>query len=103
MSDAPLHIFVDEAGDTTLFGRHGKVLIGEDGASRFFIVGRLEVDDTQALMDDLKRLRAELLADPLLQGAPSMKPEREKTALFFSRQGRSAGSAASGFSCAAQA
>ena len=83
MSDAPLQIFVDEAGDTTLFGRHGKVLIGEDGASRFFIVGRLEVDDTLALTDDLERLRAELLADPLLQGVPSMMPEREKTALFF--------------------
>lgn len=83
MSEVPLHVFVDEAGDTTLFGRHGKVLIGEEGASRFFIVGRLEVDDLSGLTADLEHLRAELLADPLLQGAPSMKPEREKTALFF--------------------
>ena len=37
--------FVDEAGDTTLFGRYGKVLVGTEAASRFFIVGRLEVDD----------------------------------------------------------
>lgn len=83
MSDAPLHIFVDEAGDTTLFGRHGKVLIGEEGASRFFIVGRLEVDDTKGLTEDLDSLRAELLADPLLQGVPSMDPKRGKTARFF--------------------
>jgi len=79
----PLHYFVDEAGDTTLFGRYGKVLVGEEGVSRFFIVGRLEVDDAQSLADDLVRLRAEMLADPLLKGVPSMDPIREKTALFF--------------------
>ncbi len=83
MSNAPLHLFVDEAGDTTLFGRHGKVLIGEEGASRFFIVGRLEVDHTRKLTEDLDRLRAELLADPLLQSVPSMDPKRGKTARFF--------------------
>ena len=75
--------FVDEAGDTTLFGRHGKVLIGTEAVSRFFIVGRLEVDDTDALEADISALRAELLADPLLQAVPSMKADAGKTALFF--------------------
>ena len=36
-----VNYFVDEAGDTTLFGRYGKVLIGTEAVSRFFIVGRL--------------------------------------------------------------
>ena len=75
--------FVDEAGDTTLFGRHGKVLVGTDAASRFFIVGRLEVDDAPALEADIAALRAELLADPLLQAVPPMKAGAGKTALFF--------------------
>jgi hypothetical protein len=75
--------FVDEAGDTTLFGRHGKVLIGTEAVSRFFIVGRLEVDDADALEADVAALRAELLADPLLQAVPSMKVDAGKTALFF--------------------
>lgn len=83
MSSPPLHYFVDEAGDTTLFGRYGKVCLGEGGVSRFFVVGRLEVDDAQALAGDLDRLRSELLADPLLNTVPSMQPERQKTALFF--------------------
>ena len=43
---------VDEAGDTTLICRHGKVLIGTEAVSRFFIVGRLEVDDIDALEAD---------------------------------------------------
>lgn len=83
MSTVPLHYFVDEAGDTTLFSRHGKEGLGADGVSRFFIVGRLEVDDAPALEADLDGLRAELLADPLLNSVPSMQPERQKTALFF--------------------
>ena len=51
--------------------------------SRFFIVGRLEVDDAQALESDVTALRAQLTADPLLQAVPSMKPDAGKTALFF--------------------
>ena len=75
--------FVDEAGDTTLFGRHGKVLVDTEAVSRFFIVGRLEVDDVAALDADVAALRAQLVGDPLLQAVPSMKPEAGKTALFF--------------------
>ena len=78
-----LSYFVDEAGDTTLFGRHGTVLVGTEALSRFFIVGRLEVDDVAALEADTSALRAELLADPLLQAVPSMKADAGKTALFF--------------------
>lgn len=77
------HHFVDEAGDTTLFGRHGKVLVGTDQTSRFFIVGRLEVDDLPALEADVAALRAQLMVDPLLQAVPSMKAEAGKTASFF--------------------
>ena len=80
---AATHHFVDEAGDTTLFGRFGKVLVGTDAVSRFFIVGRLEVDDLAALEADVAALRAQLMADPLLQAVPSMKPDAGKTALFF--------------------
>ena len=77
------HSFVDEAGDTTLFGQYGQVLVGTPDASRYFIVGRLEVDDIASLEADIVKLRAELLADPLLQGVPSMRPEKKKTAISF--------------------
>jgi hypothetical protein len=78
-----IHYFVDEAGDTTLFGRYGKPLVGTTGTSRFFMVGRLEVDDFAALDAALAALRAQLLADPLLNTVPSMQPAAGKTALFF--------------------
>lgn len=75
--------FVDEAGDTTLFGRHGMVLVGTEVVSRFFMVARLEVPDVEALEADIASLRAELLSDPLLNSVPSMQVATGKTALFF--------------------
>lgn len=85
-ADSPMttrHYFVDEAGDTTLFGRYGKVLVGTDAVSSYFLVGRLEVEDVDALQADIDTLRDTLLADPLLRSVPSMQPATGKTALFF--------------------
>ena len=45
------HYFVDEGGDGTLFSRTGKVLVGTEGCSRFFILGLLDVPDPMALND----------------------------------------------------
>jgi hypothetical protein len=75
--------YVDEAGDTTLFSRYGKALVGTEVVSAYFMVGRLEVADVDALQVDLDALRRELLSDPLLQAIPSMQAGAAKTALFF--------------------
>jgi len=77
------YYFVDEAGDTTIFGQHGKVLIGEPGCSRFFILGVLDIPNPVVLQDELDDLRQSLLADPYFKKVPSMQPEAHKTALMF--------------------
>jgi len=78
-----IRYFVDEAGDPRLFQRRRKLALGTEGVSDYFILGKLEVDDPVALSRDLEALRAELLADPYLKSAPSMQPERKKTATLF--------------------
>jgi hypothetical protein len=79
-----LSIFVDEAGDPTLFGgRQGRSLVGSPGCSRYFILGKLEVDNPPTLAHKLKVLQAELLADPYFSGVESFRPERKKTAHAF--------------------
>lgn len=78
-----VHYFVDEAGDPTLFNRKGRGIVGDQGCSRYFILGKLEIEDPAALDAELRRLRAELLADPYFKGVPSMQPESKKTALAF--------------------
>lgn len=76
-------LFVDEAGDPTLFHSSGKPIVGTEGCSRFFIIGKLEVDDPPALSQSLTDLRQEMLADPYFAGVESFRPERKKTALLF--------------------
>lgn len=77
------HYFVDEAGDGTLFDRRGKVRIGTEGCSQFFIVGFVDVPYPTDLAQRLEQLRATLLADPYFQRVPSMRPEERKTAFAF--------------------
>ncbi len=78
-----LHFFVDEAGDPTLFDAKGRILVGEEGCSKTFILGKLDVEDPAALHRALEQLRADLLADPYFRRVPSMQPERGKTARAF--------------------
>jgi hypothetical protein len=75
--------FIDEAGDTTLFDRRGKHLLVGNGASKFFILGKILVADPTDLRKELRQLREELLADPYFRGVPSMQPDARKTAVLF--------------------
>jgi hypothetical protein len=77
------YYFVNEAGDTTIFSQRGKVLIGIQGCSRYFILGVLDIPDPEPLHRELETLRQSLLADPYFRKVPSMRPEGRKTALMF--------------------
>ncbi len=77
------YYFVDEAGDATLFNRHGKLIVGDEGCSNYFILGLLDIPEPKLLEQELTELRKHLLADPYLKGVPSMQSEAKKTALAF--------------------
>lgn len=83
MTSDILHIFVDEAGDPTLFANRRRAIVGTPGCSRYFILGKLEVDDPVGLGQRLLALRAELVANPYFNGVPSFDPVRGKTAVAF--------------------
>jgi hypothetical protein len=79
-----LHLFVDEAGDPTLFHPpSGKLIADTPDCSRFFLLGKLEVQDPAELADQLTTLRHELLADLYFSGVESFRPERKKTSILF--------------------
>lgn len=75
--------YVDEAGDPVLFNDKGNVLIGTNGCSRFFMLGKLDVVHPHELSTKLTKLRHELLADPYFAGVPSFDPAYRKTACQF--------------------
>ena len=78
-----LDFFVDEAGDDTLFDKKGRVIVGQEGCSNYFILGTTFVPHPDQLKRDLEALRAQLLADPYFKGVPSMQENARKTARSF--------------------
>lgn len=76
-------LFIDEAGDPTLFSGKGQPLVGSPGCSRYFILGKLEVEDPLVLSQALTALRQEMITDPYFAGVPSFDPTRQKTAIQF--------------------
>jgi hypothetical protein len=78
-----IHYFVDEAGTPTLFRRRRESIVGQEGCSNYFILGKLEADDPAVLQQQLDGLRAEVLAHSYFKGVPSMQPTQKKTALMF--------------------
>jgi len=77
------YIFVDEAGDPTIFDSKGRSLVGTKGCSNYFILGKLTVDDPTGVAKALTELREQMKADPFFITAESFKPERKKTAILF--------------------
>lgn len=77
------HYYVDEAGDGAIFDARGRVIIGTEGCSRFFMLGLLDVAKPDALGADIGDLRATLLQDPYFKNIPSMQAKSKKTAVFF--------------------
>lgn len=80
---ATCHYYVDEAGDSILFNRKKRMIVGQEGCSKYFILGVLQVGDPIALDSALTDLRERLLSDPYLSNVPSMQLERRKTAIAF--------------------
>lgn len=77
------HYFVDEAGDLTIFGKGGKVVLGQEDVSRCFMLGSAVLPDPSLAHSKLEALRQELMEDPFFSYAPSMHPDNKKTARCF--------------------
>ena len=77
------HYFIDEAGDGVLFGKRGRVIVGSEGNSRFFMIGLLRVEDPARLESEVAELRRRILSDPYFADVPSLRKENRKTALAF--------------------
>ncbi len=75
--------FVDEAGDGVIFNAKGRIIVGDEGCSRYFVLGLADISQPESLAQDMDGLRAHLLADPYFKGVPSMHIDSGKTAVAF--------------------
>ncbi len=77
------HYFVDEAGDLSFFNKKGRIIVGQPGASKFFMVGVAQIAEPEAVAWELNILRSRLTTHPRYRNIPSMQIEAKKTAIAF--------------------
>lgn len=73
------YYFVDEAGDLTLFSKRGKVIVGSEGCSKYFILGVAQIENLHNTRVDINRLRSDILRDRYLTGIPSVLSKTKKS------------------------
>jgi len=72
--DIPRWYFVDESGDTAFYANRSKrLIIGENGCSKTFILGFLRTRDPQDIRAKLAEVRLAISTSKYLQGIPSVK------------------------------
>ncbi len=69
--DTTRYFFVDESGDSTFFDRHGNFIVGQEGCSKYLMIGYVRTDSPHEVRTALADLRARLADDPLFAGIPS--------------------------------
>ena len=65
--------YVDESGDPAFYGKGGRVIVGQPGCSRIFLLGFVQVEDPNPIRQRLDELSAEIARDRYLQSIPSFK------------------------------
>ncbi len=78
------HRFLDEAGDTTFYGKGKTVIIGENGVSRCFILGMVKFKQP---LDDIRRkvleLQNQIMQDTYFADVCSVQKKIGKGGFFF--------------------
>lgn len=78
------HRFLDEAGDTTFFGKNRTIILGQEGVSHTFCLGMVKFKgDLNALRKQVLNAQAAIVADDYLKAIPSIVKKQQKGGFFF--------------------
>jgi hypothetical protein len=78
--------FVDEAGDGVLFSsKGGKLLVGENGCSRYFMLGLVYFRAGDDLVNSIAGLKARVLGDPSTNRIPSIAKRSGPKFMFHAK------------------
>lgn len=77
-------LFLDEAGDTTFFGKHRCNAVGAPGVSKTFMLGGVSVEgDLAAMREAVRDLQAYVETSPLYCTIPSVEKKRKAGGFYF--------------------
>jgi len=78
------HRFLDEAGDTTFFGKGRELIVGNPGVSRAFSIGMVKFN---CALDDVRQqvlaLQRQVEQDDYLKAIPSIRKKQEAGGFYF--------------------
>lgn len=78
------HRFLDETGDTTFYGKGGKLIVGQEGVSLSFGLGVVRIErPLDEVRREVRALEAQVEADPLLNTIPSVQKRIASGGFYF--------------------
>ena len=78
------HRFLDEAGDTTFFGKGNALVLGKEGVSKCFMLGMLNVKEPlEPVRERVVQLQTTIAADPYYRDVPSMRKKVERMGYYL--------------------
>ena len=78
------HRFLDESGDTTFYGKGKRIIVGEEGISKTFILGMVKFKTKLDLIRErILKLCNEISEDDYYKGIPSIKKKVNKGGYYF--------------------
>jgi orotidine-5'-phosphate decarboxylase len=75
------HRFLDEAGDTTFYGKGKVPIIGQDGVSFCFIIGMVKFKEP--LRRRIIELQNQIISDPYFRDIPSINKKAKEGGYYF--------------------
>ncbi len=78
------HRFLDEAGDTTFYGKGKIPLVGTEGVSNYFLLGMLTINEPlETVRQKIIHLQHTIATDPYLLGVPSIWKKKSNAGYFL--------------------
>lgn len=78
------HRFLDEAGDTTFYGKKKSRIVGEEGVSKAFILGMLKINEPlDQVREKVIALQNKISQDPYFAQVPSIQKKIKKSGYFL--------------------
>ena len=78
------HRFLDEAGDTTFYGKGKVPIIGQDGVSLWFIIGMVKFKEPLPILRQrIVDLQNQVVADPYFREIPSINKKVKEGGFYF--------------------
>ncbi|MBN1820749.1 MAG: DUF3800 domain-containing protein [Prolixibacteraceae bacterium] len=78
------HRFLDESGDTTFYGKKKRIVVGENGVSKCFILGMVKFKTKlEPIREQIINMQHEVAEDEFYRDIPSIKKKVSKGGYFF--------------------